>query len=386
MKITRLGEKRYRLFWELPRGADGQRRQKTQVFRGTKDKAEKRWREVQAEIDSGKGTDPEKLTMAELLARWQKDVLPVRRLRAKTLDSYAYLIDTHIIPRLGEIRIDKLTAAHLQRLYRTLLESGRVKGEGGLSSSTVVHVHNILNDALDQALRWGVLGRNVTDLVDPPPLTQREMTIWTPEEVSRFLSAIKEDRLYPLFYLVLLTGLRQGEVLGLQWADVDLQEKTLTVRRTITHLKGQLIENPPKTARGRRPLELGEAAAALLQNHRKNIDYPTEWVFSTRYGTPIHRRNVNRSLLRLQELADVPKIRFHDLRHSHASFLLATGANPRLIADRLGHSDVAFTLRTYAHLLPGAQREAAERVESLFHELPGDTKGTQSQKEGEPGT
>lgn len=390
MKIIQRGENTWRLTWELGLDpATGNRRQRTEAFHGRKRDAGRRWREVQAEIEKGLSVNPPKITFGDLLDRWLQDVLPMR-IRPTTLENYRFLIERHVRPALGHIPLARLTAADLQTFYRTKLEGGRRdRKDGGLSPRSVRYMHALIRSCLEQAVRWQMVPRNIADLVDPPRQAQREMNFWTPYQALQFLEAAKSDRLYPAFYLALATGLREGEILGLRWSDLDLDAGMLTVSQTLVRIGARIEFGEPKTARSRRTIDLGDQTVALLRayratQNREKLLLGQEYrdhglVFPTVLGTPIQPRNILRVFDSLQKHANVPRIRFHDLRHSHASFLLAQGENPRLIAERLGHSAVAFTLQTYSHLLPGAQKAAARKLEEAISPPSGTKMGPKGQ-------
>ncbi|MDI3269345.1 MAG: site-specific integrase, partial [Bacillota bacterium] len=312
--------------------------------------------------------DPSRETLAQFLHRWMETVQK-HQVRACTYEEYAKMI--RIAPTLGPIRLDKLQLAHLQALCATKLQQG-------LSANTVRIIHAILRKALAQGVKWGLLARNPAEAVDRPRIQRRDMPTLSVEEVQAFLAAAKEDRLYALYVLAITTGMRQGELLGLRWEDVDLKAGRLYVRRQLVWLRyAEPALSEPKTAKGRRTVELPGLAVEALRQHRKQqakerlLAGPAwqDWglVFTTRLGTPIHPSNLRtRSFQPLLKKAGLPLIRFHDLRHTHASLLLAAGVHPKLVQERLGHATVGITLDVYSHTVPPLHRQVVGIVEGLL--------------------
>jgi integrase len=270
----------------------------------------------------------------------------------------------HIVPALGRIKLKTLSPAHLQGFYRERLNSG-------LSSRTVQYLHALLHKALKQALRWELVPRNVATAVDPPRLHREEIQPLSPTQARAFLAAAREDRLEALYVLAIHCGLRQGELLGLRWEDIDLEAGTLQVRRTLTAAKGERTFTVPKTVKSRRKVKLTAGAIdALIRHKQRQIEEREHlaglWqaqglIFASGVGTPINRHNLlHRSFKPLLEKAGLPhSVRFHDLRHTCATLLLGKSVHPKLVQELLGHSNVSITLDTYSHILPGMSNYAA---------------------------
>ena len=369
MKLTKLREDKYRLFWEIGFDtATGKRKQRTEVFNGSRKSAEKRWREVQGEIDEGIVVDPQNMRFSELLERWQRDVLPMR-VRPSTLANYNVLIRVHILPQLGHLKLDKINPVILQRFYRNKLEQDDNQNTGGkLSHRTVRYIHSIIRMSLDQAVKWNLVIRNVADIVDQPRETKKEMTVWNPEQVGIFLSFLREHRLYALYFIALATGMRQGEILGLRWSDIDWQTKQFYVATSLSPGR-ELSEVKP--ANSKRNVSVSADVLAVLKQHRVNmleeklalgqeyVGNEDQLVFHSSIGTPLSARNVLRHFKAMQKKCGVPEIRFHDLRHTSATLMLMKGIHPKVVSERLGHSSVKFTMEKYSHVLPNMQEEAA---------------------------
>lgn len=323
-----------------------------------------------AEKQQGLLGNPTKETLEQYLHRWLETVQRPRA-RPNTLAQYETLIRRHIVPTLGRLRVDRVTPAHLQQLYSDKLAAA-------LSPSTVRTIHAILHKALGQAVKWGLLPRNPADAVERPRVPRHEFTPLTPAQVQAFLQEARGDRLYALYVLAVTTGMRLGELLGLTWPDVDLDAGEVRVRRQLVWVRNvepTLAE--PKTDAGRRTISLPPLAVEALHEHRRRQleerllagpAWQDRWhlVFTTPLGTPINPSNLrNRSFRPLLEKAGLPRVRFHDLRHSVASFLLAAGTNVKAVQELLGHITSRVTLDTYAHTLPGMRQQVAATLERL---------------------
>ncbi|MBX6770850.1 MAG: site-specific integrase [Chloroflexi bacterium] len=309
--------------------------------------------------------------LGDYLTRWLEEAVRPT-VRPGTYDDYARLVRLHILPALGTRPLGKLTPLDLMRLYRTIQESGR-------SARTTQYVHAVLHRALDQAVRWGLIPRNVADLVDPPRPARTEMQPLTVEQVKRFLEAARDDRLHALYVLAVTTGLRIGELLALQWGDLDTERGTLHVQRSLRRTSAGLVFQEPKSARSRRVISLPTLALAALRQHRarqleERLKLGTLWddhdlIFPNEVGRPIERQNlIRRSFKKLLQQAGLPAIRFHDLRHTAATLLLSLGEHPKVVQERLGHSTIAVTMDVYSHVLPDLQREAAAKLDRLLHD------------------
>lgn len=372
MSVEAVGENKYRLFWELPRGIDGKRRRDSKVFRGNYEDALKEWRRRQVEIDAGRYQEPSQMTVRQLAERWLTDVKALR-LEASTLQNYRDLIEGHIIPDLGDVRIQRLAATDLQTYYRQKLQSGRKDGRGGLSTRTVRYLHNLLLAMFSQAVRWGILQGNPIELAEPPKLHQSEKHVWTEEEAARFVENIQGHRLAAFWALALVTGLREGELLGLRWRDLDFKKGTLTVAQAMKRVKDKDKRfGPPKSRRSRRVISLDEQAVGVLRSHRvlqaqERLLAGAGWidfglVFTTREGRPLLPSNMLKLHNRLCHKAGVPRIRPHDMRHTNATILFDHDTDPKTVQERLGHHSVSFTIQTYVHAIRAREEEAARSI------------------------
>jgi integrase len=328
------------------------------------------------ELQTGTYIEPTTVTVSEYLDHWLK-TSAVHNVRATTYRSYEQMIRVHMKPILGHLKLQKLQPAQLQALYSEKLSAGRADGKGGLSMRTVRYLHMIVRQALDQAVKWRLILHNPADATEPPRPGRTTVAAWDTKHALRFLEASAGDAFAPLWLLALSTGMRRGELLGLRWQDVDLPRATLHVRQSLVEVGGRLVFQQPKTASGRRGVSLPPAAVDALKSHRarqneRRLGLGEVWrdhdlVFTVADGGPVTPANLLRSFRRLLERVDVPDIRFHDLRHTHATLLLKDGTHAKIVSERLGHASIAITLDTYSHVLPDMQQQAAESIErALF--------------------
>jgi integrase len=280
----------------------------------------------------------------------------------------------HLVPRLGNIPLQKLTAQHLEKLY---LE----KVEEGLSATTVAAIHTMLHTALEKAVRLGLVSRNVCDLVSPPRKVQKEIKPLSPQQVLQLLEAAKGHPQETLFILALATGMRRGELLGLKWQDIDFTKGVLQVRRALTRMPTGLgyKETEPKTRTSRRSIVLISFALEALKKQRaRQLEMKSrareawqdhDYVFCTPIGTHLSPgHDVLVQLKILLKKAGLPPIRFHDLRHSTATLLLSKGVHPKVVQEILGHSEISMTMDTYSHVLPTMQKNAMNELNDIFGE------------------
>lgn len=306
--------------------------------------------------------------LGPFLRHWLDDVARPT-LRASTYESYDDILRLHLIPGLGRIAVAKLAPADVQTFLNTKLASG-------LSPRRVVYIHAVLRRALGTAERWGLAARNVAKLVDPPRVPRHEVEPLTPIQARQLIAASADDRLQALWVTALATGLRQGELLGLRWDDVDLDAATLRVRHTLARVDGKLKLLEPKTDRSRRTLALPEVAIGALRAHRtrqrmERLVAGSRWqdtrhVFATTIGTPIEAARVTRSFALTLERAGLRQVRFHDLRHAAATFLLAQGFTLEDVKILLGHSSIVLTSNTYGHVLAQRQQQVARGMDAAL--------------------
>ncbi len=332
----------------------------------TRREAEVHLAQLLAQSHAGGSPPTTRLTLGQFLGQWLQDyaagaVGPV------TLRTYQDVVRLHLTTEIGIIPLIRLTPQAIQSCLSRLLKKG-------LSSTTVHKCYRVLREALGHAVRWGLLGSNPALLANPPRPRRREMRVWDEEQIRLFLAEAKRSSPHYLLYLVaVLTGMRQEELLGLRWQDTDLTQGVASVRQTFYRLGGQKLWKDPKSSAARRTVALPLAIVNELQKLREREQehraffgpsYQShDLVFCQANGNPLHAHNLTqRDFQRIIQQAGLPKIRFHDLRHSHATHLLRLGVHPKVVQERLGHSNPAFTLHVYSHVLPGMQVEAATLV------------------------
>ncbi len=320
------------------------------------------------DLQQGKRPSPETEKLGPFLNRWLEDTAR-HGVRASTYRGYEVMIRCHIAPEIGHLKLARLTADDLDRCYTHLLDKG-------LSPKTVRLGHAILHRALTFAQRRGSIAVNPASVAVPPSAPRKEFRVLSPEEAGRLLAAALSDRLYALYVLALTCGLRQAELLGLRWADIDLDGAVLHVRQQAYRVMGSWHFTEPKTKAGRRTISLSGRAVEALRERRlaQNAERlrAQDWqdldlVFANRRGRPTERANLQRqSFWPLLERAGLPRVRFHDLRHACASMLLAQNVNPKIVQEMLGHSSIAVTMDVYSHVLPSLQADAAEKMDRLL--------------------
>jgi integrase len=316
---------------------------------------------------------PSRLSLREFLVKvWLPAI--ASGVRETTLGGYRMLVEQHLVPQLGAVQLQNLNAAQINAHYARLLREGRVHGSGGLSPNTVHHVHAVLHRALHDAVRWGYLQNNVAQAADPPRASAQhtELAVWSEEQLHAFLDSVEDQRLYPLWRFLAMTGCRRGEALGLTWRDLDIEGGRVAIRRALVPVDGKLVETEPKTRRGRRLIALdAETVAVLRQQAARQLAERQAlgdgWidngrVFTAESGAQLHPERISALFRRLVAAAALPQIPLHGLRHTYASLALAKGVNAAIVSRRLGHATVAFTLDIYSHVLPQVDAEAAELI------------------------
>ncbi len=345
-------------------------RKRKELYGKTRKEVQEKLKVALRELQQGTLMTGPQQTVGEYLYEWLK--MHKQVVRPRTYERYEAIVRLHLVPSLGRLPLQKLTGQHLQRLYTEKLESG-------LSSTTVSAIHNMLHTALDNALKLGILTRNICETVSPPRRAHKEMKLLTPEQVRHLLEVAKGHPQEALFILALATGMRRGELLGLKWQDINLDRGVLQVRRALTRMPTGLgyQETEPKTRKSRRSIVLTAFAIEALKKHQaKQLEMKLaagdaweehDYVFCSPVGkhlSPGH--DVLVQLKKLLKKADLPDIRFHDLRHSTATLLLSKGVHPKIVQEILGHSEIGMTLDTYSHVLPTMQREAMDGLNDFF--------------------
>ncbi len=315
---------------------------------------------------------PSKQTVTDFIETWMTAVKG--ELADSAWANYGAVLRTYVLPRIGAVRLADLTPQRVQALYVELLEGGKRDGSP-LSARSVLQVHRTLHRALGDAVRWRLLTRNPAHGVRPPRVEQKEMTAWSPEDARTFLVATASDRLAALWVVALNSGMRRGELAGLRWADVDLDDRAIAVRQQRTTAHYRVVVAEPK-ARSRRVIPVDAAVVEALRAHRlRQLEerlcagpgwFDSGYVFVDEVGQPYHPERLRVLFERACRAVGVPVIRLHDLRHTMATAALQAGIHPKVVQERLGHSSIAITLDTYSHVAPTLQREAADKLGQLF--------------------
>jgi len=362
--VAKNGTVTYRLRVVTYYDASGRPVQKMRSFK-TKRDADAMAAKWVTDVVRGTAVDPSKQTVGQYLSQWLATSVAAR-VRASTLDSYTRLMRASILPTIGEVPVQKLNAAQVQRLYTDLLAAG-------LSHRTVRYVHTVLKMAMKQAVRWRLVARNVVDDVDPPCAVRPQIAAWDQVDSCRFLAVAALDPLAALWRVALATGMRVGELRGLRWSDIDLDAVRVQVRQNAVTVGGQVLLQEPKTNAGHRNISINPDTVGALRAWRAQrpaligrAEREAELVFPGDDGAPISLDAVTYRFQSLVRRAEVRRISFHGMRHTHATLLLAAGANIKVVSERLGHSSIQITLDTYAHVLPEMEQQAAIAIGAML--------------------
>ena len=313
-------------------------------------------------------------TVAEWLRTWFA-LYAKPNIRPTTARSYQGSIELHIIPRIGCIKLNKLTGRDIQKLYKDLMENGRLRKaqkskQPGLSSTTVRGIHMMLHNALDRAVKERLILRNPTEDCIIPKIQKQEMKILHPEDMKAYLEAAEKRGVLPMFYLELVSGIRKGELVALRWEDLDVEHRTISVsKQALGGLGKELVVNRPKTENSIRAISIPQDAVDLLvQAHEKHPENP--YLFpSPLTGGMYHPDSVVNLHKKILKDAGLEHIRFHDLRHTFATMALQNGVDVKTVSNMLGHYDAGFTLRTYTHATRPMQQQAAEKMGNFMKQV-----------------
>lgn len=366
---------RYDLLVNVKDPVTGKWKQKSRRFHGGKRKAQEALAAFVTEVTGDGYIEPSKDTLGAYLEQWLAATKGTVSLRS--WETYAYWIRKHAIPKLGTVPLSKLTGVQIRAAYAEMLENGRLDGNGGLSECSVANIHRILKEALKQAVQDGLLSSNPADRVKAPKPEPKEMKALDETETRTLLKAAEETGLLVPIVIAATTGMRRGEILALRWQDVDLERQTLTISQALEDLSGGVRFKSPKTKRSRRTIKLPLATVEVLRwwrvqqmAHRQKLEDTYDdhgLVFCRRDGKPLDPAGLSTRFRTFIKEAGLPPIRFHDLRHSHASQLLAQGAPINELSKRLGHSLTSITLNIYAHLLAGVEEKMLDTYEDRLN-------------------
>ena len=337
----------------------------------TKREASAAMRVAMAAHAGGRSVRSDRVTMAAFADQWHEAIRP--SVRPSTWVNYRDYLDGYVTPVIGGTALQDLTPMRLNLLYSHLLQQGRVRGNGGLAPKTVQNVHRMLHRALRDAVKWDLVPRNVAEDASPPKSRRPQLSIWAPDQLGAFVEHVADDRFFALWLLVATTGLRRGELAGLRRHDIDFVHATVNPRVPRVVVGGRAEESETKTSSGERAMALDPTTSEALRVYvttwdaeRAALGQDTQLLFVWPHGQALHPDTITAMFRRHCEAAKLPRIRLHDVRHSYATAALKAGISPKIISERLGHASAAFTLQTYAHVLPGMDREAASSVAELI--------------------
>lgn len=345
----------------------GHQRRKT-VSGRTRAEVVSKLRDLQRNLDDGLPAPDTRVTIAQLIERWHHDIIR-HQVAPSASENYRSIAAHHIVPTLGRKRVAQLTPAHVDALISQKIDSG-------LSVSTVRRIRSVLSQALDQAIRWGLVNRNVVALTRGPKQQRRSGRTLSPVQARHLLAALDGHRNEALYTLMLSTGLRRGEALGLYWQDIDFGSGVLNVTRQLKREGGSLITRETKTARSRRAINLPSPMTALLRVHKARQAaerlamgeawHETGFVFVSAVGTPIDPRNLYREFRSICLRAGLGGWHPHELRHSAASLMLAQGVKIQVVSEILGHSSIRMTADVYGHILDPDRQSAADAMGAVL--------------------
>lgn len=340
----------------------GKRKYINEKVRGNKKDAEKVLTALLRKLDMGELVlEPTHMSVQEYLEHWL-EVAAKPRLDSSTHKEYGNMMRRYVYSPLGNKKLTKLTPIDIQEVYSDMTNSG-------LSARVVRYTHAVLSNSLTQAVKWRILSQNPAQYVDLPKQRKTEMKCLSEKEVQLFLELAKQDTHYVLFTVMVSTGVRIGEVLGLKWVDFDPVKNVITIQRSWGRLGKGYGFKPPKTKCGFRNVTIPMSLTQLLLEHKKAQPWESELIFPSQNNTPLNERNItNRHFKPLLKQAELPDIRLYDLRHTHATLLLNADVHPKIVSERLGHSSIQLTLDTYSHVLPNMQQESAEKLENIIFE------------------
>jgi integrase len=351
----------------------GKRKRKWHSFAGTKRGAQEKCAQLITELKSGNYVEASKETISEFFERWLLDIKS--RVSPRTHERYAEIVRKNIVPVLGAIPLKKLRPADISNAYATALSSGRRKGTGGLSTRTVLHIHRVLKQGLGQAVQWEMLARNPCDGVKPPKVQPKPMQTYDLAQTVELIEAMRGARLFVPVLLAVLCGLRRGEIAALLWQHVDLAAGQIAVVQSAEQTKAGVRYKEPKSGRAR-TVALSATVVEELRAHRLRqaeelLRLGTRLTDSTfvcarEDGEPMQPDSFTHDWDRKIAGTTLPRLRFHDLRHAHATHMLSSGVHPKVASERLGHSKIGITLDLYSHVLPNMQADAAALVDDAL--------------------
>ncbi len=366
--IRKKGERSWQITLDTGTGPDGKRRRYFETVRSSrKSDAQRRLNELLVSLEKGVYAPPGRLTLAEHLNNWLGGYVKTN-CSVRTHDGYESIVKNHLTPNLGHVQLKHLHQQAIQSYYGKAIER--------LSPRTVAKHHRLLSQALKYAVRQGYLSRNPCDLVDPPAWKGKAMRTLTPAEVGVLFETAEDNYYYPVIYTAVSTGLRQAELLGLRWRDIDLDFLSISVSQVLYKRRGICQFKEPKTSHSRRRVAMTPKLALFLRKYKADRERlyrelgkePTldDLVFPSIEGKPLDGCVLTHNFTRIAKRAGLNGVRFHDLRHTFASLMLLRGAKPKVISEALGHSSVAFTMDAYSHIIEGMQEDAMALLDEVL--------------------
>jgi integrase len=353
--------------------ATGKRKRKWHSFKGTKRLAQIECARLISAIKGGTYLEPNKLAMASFLDVWLAYVKS--QVSPRSHERYCDLARKNIVPLLGGVILTNLRPAQISTAYTTALASGRRDGKGGLSPRTVHHMHRVLKQALGQAVKWEMLNRNPCDAVDPPKVERATMQTFDMAQTAELIEAFRGTRMLAPALLAVLCGLRRGELAALRWRNVDLAGGQMAIVESAEETAAGVRYKEPKSGRARTVALSGIMIEELRAHRARQAEEllrlgvrlgDNHFIVAQVDGSPLKPTSITHEWVRLLGATALPRIRFHDLRHAHATHMLANGVHPKVASERLGHSKVGITLDLYSHVLPGMQADAVVRVDEAL--------------------
>jgi integrase len=371
--IVQRGVNRFAIILDAKDPATGKRKRRWHSFSGTRRAAQIECARLVNELQTGAAVEPNRIMISNFLDHWLDHV--AAQLSPRSHERYSEIVRKNIVPLLGSVTLAKLQPIQISAAYAKALAGGRRDGKGGLSASTVVYMHRILKQALTQAVHWKVLARNPADGLKPPKIERKQMKVLDVGGTASLLQAARDTTLYMPILLGVTTGARRGEIAALRWRHVDLDRGRLTVAESAEQTRQGVRYKPPKSGRGR-TVALSTGVVEELRAHRAKqaqgllklgvrIGDDT-FVVAQADGRPLQPRSLTHAFEMFLARHGLPRVRFHDLRHGHATAMLAAGVHAKIVQERLGHSTIGVTIDIYSHVLEGMQEEAAESVDAVL--------------------
>jgi integrase len=364
---------RWAIILDVPDPQTGKRRRKWHKFRGTKREAQIESARLIAAIQGGTYLEPNKMTVSSFLESWIEHVKS--QVSPRSHERYCELVRKNIMPLIGAVPLTKLKPAQISAAYTKALTSGRRDGTGGLSPRTVTHMHRVLKQSLGQAVRWELLTRNPAEAVDPPKVDWVPMQTYDISQTAELIEAIRGTSMLMPALLAVLCGLRRGEIAALRWRSADLASCQMSIVESAEQTKAGIRYKSPKSGKGR-TVALSPTMVEELRAHRAKRAQDLlrlgirlsddDFVVGQADGSPMQPTFITHQWVKTIRATPLAHLRFHDLRHAHATHLLSSGVHPKVASERLGHSKVGITLDLYSHVMPGMQEEAADLVDKAL--------------------